>query len=87
MNRRCVGDREGLTKDSMNDWWTVAKAWMDEQWEVDPDQFKPLVAACKSKGQSLAGKRHELYASEVRRNVIDIRLKEAFFALAGTDEL
>jgi hypothetical protein len=71
-----------MTGDNVEEWWSVAKEWIDEQWETNRDGFRPLIAACKSKGKSLAGGRHELYESEVRRNVIDVRLKEAFFALA-----
>lgn len=63
-------------------WWSVAKQWMDEQWETNPEIFKPLIASCKSKGKSLAGDRHEHYPSQVRRDVIDVRLREVFFALA-----
>jgi hypothetical protein len=60
---------------------------MDEQWESNPKLFKPLIESCKSKGKSLASNRHELYPSEVKRTIIDLRLKEAFFALVELADL
>jgi hypothetical protein len=76
-----------MTKDNVNEWWSVAKRWMDEQWEAKPEFFTPLIESCKSKGWSLASGRHENYPSEVRRTVIDLRLKEAFFALVESPDL
>lgn len=78
---------EKMTTANADDWWRVAKTLLDEQWESNHEAFRPLIAACKSKGQSLAGPRHELYESEVRRTVIDLRLKEPFFSLAASADL
>jgi len=74
-----------MTKENAKEWWSVAKAWMDEQWESNPELFKPLIASCASKGQSLtvAG----LFESEKKSRVIDLRLKEAFFALVKAVDL
>jgi hypothetical protein len=74
--------RYPMTTDNNGEWWSVAKLWMDEQWKSNPELFEPLVAACKSKGKSLAGNRHDLYRSEVKRNVIDVSLRSVFLALA-----
>jgi hypothetical protein len=76
-----------MTSDNVEKWWTVAKCWMDEQWETNPRLFNPLIESCKSKGKSLASDRHEHYPSQVRRDVIDLRLKEAFLALAKPADL
>ena len=76
-----------MTKDNVTDWWAVAKPWMDEQWKEHPELFTPLVKACKSKGVALDSGRHDLYGCEVQRNVIDLRLKESFFALAKPADL
>jgi hypothetical protein len=76
-----------MTTDNVEKWWAVAKRWMDEQWETNQNLFKPLIENCKSKGKSLGGDRHDLYPSEVRRTVIDLRLKEAFFALVESPDL
>lgn len=76
-----------LTKCNVDEWWAVAKVWLDEQWEANREVFRPLIAACKSKGKSLAGSRHELIDSEIRRTVIDLRLKEAFHGLAKFTDL
>jgi hypothetical protein len=76
-----------MTTANVKKWWSVAKRWMDEQWATNPELFKPLIASCKSKGESLAGGRHDNYPSEVRRTVIDLRLREAFFALAKPADL
>lgn len=74
-----------MTADNVDKWWAVAKHWMDEQWATNPQLFKPLIESCKSKGWSLASGRHDNYPSEVRRTVIDVRLKEAFCALVAPD--
>ena len=76
-----------MTADNVDRWWSVAKPWMDDQWKNNHQLFEPLIAACKSKGKSLAGSRHDLYQSEVRRTVIDVRLREAFFGLVKPTDL
>lgn len=76
-----------MTAENVEKWWAVAKRWMDEQWETNQKLFKPLIESCKSKGKSLASDRHDLYPSEVRRTIIDLRLKEAFFALVESHGL
>jgi hypothetical protein len=81
-NKDLLSLRYPMTARNVADWWALAKLWLDEQWEANPKLFKPLIASCKSKGKSLAGDRHEHFPSEVRRDVIDVRLREAFFALA-----
>lgn len=74
-----------MTTDNVEKWWAVAKRWMDEQWETNPRLFKPLIESCKSKGKPV--KDAPLYESEKKSRVIDLRLKEAFFALAKPADL
>jgi hypothetical protein len=91
-----------MTKDNVNDWWTVAKRWMDEQWEAKPELFTPLKKACRHEKswKDKAGKKiieekevsldrsdTGLFDSEIKSRVIDLRLKEAFFALAKPADL
>ena len=73
-----------MTTDNVEKWWDVAKRWMDEQWETNPESFKPLIASCKSKGKPLSDV--GLFDSEKKSRVI-LRLKEAFFALAKPADL
>ena len=91
-----------MTKDNVNDWWAVAKRWMDEQWEAKPELFTPLKKACKheksrkgkddkkiieEKNVSLDRSDTGLFESEIKSRVIDLRLREAFFALAKPADL
>ncbi|MEI7731680.1 MAG: hypothetical protein WCO56_19065 [Verrucomicrobiota bacterium] len=70
-----------MTKDNAERWWTVAKAWMVEYWnKTDGAAFLVLQNHCKVGKVPLADA--PLYPSEKRRNIIDIRLREAFLALA-----
>lgn len=79
---------EPMTATNSQDWWRVAKTWLDEDWRLNPGDFKVLRDSCKSGGHPLSeGGRHEQYASEVRRTVIDVRFKEAFEALAQRADL
>jgi hypothetical protein len=84
-NRKLSSLRPPMTPCNVNEWWADAKEWMDEQWAENPDLFKPLIASCASKGKSLtdAG----LFESERKSRMINLRLKEAFFALAKATEL
>ncbi|MEI8290953.1 MAG: hypothetical protein WCH99_15925 [Verrucomicrobiota bacterium] len=59
---------------NVDEWWSVAKTWMDEQWEANHDFFHPLI-------KHLGLNRRALYQSEVKRRVIDDSLKKAFKAL------
>lgn len=85
--RRLLSLDSPMTAKNVSDWWAVAKEWADEQWEANPEPFKPLIEACKKRGQSLGGSNHDLFPSEVRARVIDSRLKEAFFSLVKRPDL
>jgi hypothetical protein len=91
-----------MTKNNVNDWWAVAKCWLDEQWETKPELFTPLKKACKheksrkgkdgkkiieEKEVSLDRSDVGLFESQIKSHVIDLRLKEAFFALAKPADL
>ena len=77
--------QEPMTTANVGRWWEVAKFWLDEQWEANRDLFRPLIARCKSKDKPLA--EAPLFDSEVKSRVIDLRLREAFFALAKPADL
>jgi hypothetical protein len=63
-----------ITSQNVGDWWSVAKIWMDEQWEANKAFFNPLI-------KHLGLHKRALYPSEVKRRVIDDSLKKAFKAL------
>jgi len=63
-----------ITPENAHEWWVVAKAWMDEQWEANNDFFTPLI-------NHLGLQKRPLYPSEIKRRVIDDSLKKAFMAL------
>ncbi|MDB6021275.1 MAG: hypothetical protein JWQ04_1132 [Pedosphaera sp.] len=69
-----------MTAKNVGEWWSLAKAWMDEQWTANPDLFEPLI-----KHLSLDRKKHT--PSLVKRQVIDDSLKKAFLTLAVPDDL
>jgi hypothetical protein len=77
--------QEPMTTANVGHWWKVAKFWLDERWEANRDLFRPLIGSCKSKGKPLT--EAPLFDSEVKSHVIDLRLREAFFALAKPADL
>jgi hypothetical protein len=86
-----------MTADNVGDWWLVAKCWMDEQWETNRKQFDPLIKSCKHTKEDKKTKVKQvkqlsaddvgLFESEIKSRVIDLRLKESFFALAKPADL
>jgi hypothetical protein len=78
--KKLIALAEPMTTANADAWWRVAKGWLDEQWEVNHDCFKPLIASCKHDGKPL--KEAPLFGSEVKSHIIDLRLKETFLALA-----
>ena len=64
-----------MTKKNAKDWWSVAKAWMDEQWEIHHELFAPLIKRLELDDKNFT-------PSMVKRRVIDDSLKKAFKALA-----
>jgi hypothetical protein len=63
-----------ITSENVNDWWSVAKTWMDEQWVTHNEFFKPLIKQLKLDCPNYT-------PSMVKRRVIDDSLKKAFKAL------
>lgn len=83
--QKLVALPEPMTTANAAKWWKVAKFWLDEQWEANCEVFNPLIASCNSKGKPLIAA--PLFDSEVKSRVIDLRLNEAFFALAQPADL
>lgn len=69
-----LGDE--MTPENADEWWSVAKVWVDEQWEANRNSFEPLISHLKL---DIAKQTPSL----VKRQVIDDSLKKAFKALAG----
>jgi len=60
---------------NVDEWWSVAKTWMYEQWEANHNYFNPLI-------EHLGLHDKALFPSEVKRRVIDDSLKKSFKSLA-----
>jgi hypothetical protein len=69
-----------MTKSNSADWWKVAKVYLDERWDKEQQEFKPLI---KHLGLKLSIK--VPYQSMIKRRVIDNDLNDAFIALARPD--
>jgi len=69
-----------MTENNKDQWWSVAKQWMDEQWVDNPHFFEPLIGHL-----NLGNAAYK--PSLVRSQVIDDSLKKAFMALAVTPPL
>lgn len=65
--------KEPMTKRTFLQWWKVAKVFLDEEWEINPECFEPLIQHLKIKPG---------YDSEIKTRVIDQSLNKAFLALA-----
>jgi hypothetical protein len=65
---------EPITTSNAGEWWSVAKAWMDEHWVANRDLFSPLIKHLKLDDKNYT-------PSMVKRRVIDDSLKKAFMAL------
>jgi len=63
-----------MTSSNVPEWWSVAKTWMDEQWEIHHEFFDPLIKHLKLDDENFT-------PSMVKRRVIDDSLKKAFKAL------
>ena len=64
-----------MTPENADEWWSVAKVWLDEQWEANRESFEPLIRHLKLDSAKQT-------PSLVKRQVIDDSLKKAFKALA-----
>ena len=65
--------------------------WLDERWELNKEEFKPLIARCHKvvkRRETVEGEERDVkvpitdYQDEVRVTVIDRNLKDFFLALA-----
>jgi hypothetical protein len=70
----CSLDDE-MTPENVDEWWSVAKVWVDEQWESNRESFEPLIRHLKLDSAKQT-------PSLVKKQVIDDSLKKAFKALA-----
>jgi hypothetical protein len=50
----------------------VAKVFLDEEWEIKPECFEPLIQHLKNTGKG----------SQIKTRVIDQSMQDAFLALA-----
>jgi hypothetical protein len=78
--KRLAALSEPLTKTNADDWWTVAKVWLDEQWELNQKVFTPLIRSLKMDSP--------IYTPSLKkRRVVDDSLKKAFKSLAVIKDL
>lgn len=77
-SRSLAALEERMTKSNFPKWWKVAKVFLDEEWKLNRQFFKPLVEHLKIKPG---------YSSEVKTRVIDQSLKKAFEAAARNSDL
>jgi hypothetical protein len=64
-----------MTKHNREEWWSVAKDYLDERWEKAPNEFDPLIGSLE-----LPAKR--LLRQSPKSRIINNELKQAFDALA-----
>lgn len=67
---------EPMTKRTFPQWWKVAKVFLDEEWTISRENFKPLIQHLKIKGKQ----------SVEKTRVVDQSLRDAFYALASSRE-
>ena len=82
--KHLIALQEPMTPNNVDDWWKVAKAWLDEQWELNRDNaFAPLIEHLKHFRDDYK----KLTPSLVKRQVVDDSLKKAFKSLAQPGHL
>lgn len=73
-----------MTKANSTEWWTVAKDYLYERWDKAQKEFKPLIEHLGFK-YPIELSSDTPYESNIKSQVIDNRLKEAFIGLARPD--
>jgi len=72
---------EPITGQNVEDWWKVAKVFLDERWELDITTFDPLIDHSRHRDQ-LTPPRNK--PGVVKNSIINQNLKGAFVRLAIT---